>query len=303
MKILFVSVYYGIGDYLSTNGLINFLSIYYDQIFILCHWNDVEFLNLMYRNNDRIGPMSIDYFYHLKIENQKFCNFSVNENTFDFLSVVDLQHWDCKSYVSASDFLSKELPGQCFFNFDEPGSLPIGKKFGFDGIDLDDNLDNASFMFYNSIGLPHEIKYKNFSFNRLYEDENKLFNSLNIESHYTVICEYSGPNIEDLIPSVTVDNLIDRKYLSDKNRIINLHKLSPKYFDIVKVIENANEVHLIENSIALFVYYLQISGRMKPIPIKLHAYARKEEKRNYKIKPKFLNMLLTPKLDNWEFIY
>ena len=54
MKILFVSVYYGIGDYLSTNGLINFLSIYYDQIFILCHWNDVEFLNLMYRNNDRI---------------------------------------------------------------------------------------------------------------------------------------------------------------------------------------------------------------------------------------------------------
>ncbi len=65
MKILFVSVYYGIGDYLSTNGLINFFSIYYDQIFILCHWNDVEFLNLMYRNNDRIGPMSIDYFYHL----------------------------------------------------------------------------------------------------------------------------------------------------------------------------------------------------------------------------------------------
>lgn len=311
MKILFVSFYYDYGSLFSTNGLINFLSIYYDRIIILCHWNFIDFIELMYAHDDTINTMSYDYFLNCHTENKKFFGLSINENTFDFISLVYRVDNVNNHHISVSQFLDKHLPGKVFYAYDNIGTPSlIGKEFGFHNIAFEgkykqalSEYDNCSYWFYNCNGMPHDIKYKNFMFNRLYEDENKLFDSLNIDSDYVAICEYSSPyNIEDQTLN-PIENLIDRKYLNDKDRIINLHNLSAKYLDILKVVENAKEVHLIENSVALFIYFMQISGRMKKVPIKLHAYARKEIKRDYKINPHFLNMFLNPKLDNWEFIY
>jgi hypothetical protein len=263
----------------------------------------------MYRNNDKVIPMSYDYFLNCHVVDKKFSNFSIDENTFDFISLVYRLDGVNSHHISVSQFLDKHLPGKVFYAYDEIGTPSIiGKEFGFDNVDFDINFphgkhDNCSFWFYNSNGLPHEIKYKNFMFERLYEDENELFDSLNINSDYVAICEYKSEyNIEDQT-SEPVENLIDRKYLNQQDRFINLHNLSSKYLDILKVVENAKEVHLIENSVALFVYFMQLSGRMKKFPVKLHAYARREKKRDYKVNPQFLNMFLTPKIDNWEFIY
>lgn len=299
MKILYVSTYYAHGDLISTNGLINFLSLHYDLIFILTHWNFINVVEDMYRNNPKIKPMSFDYFMiyadfsqlhkdddveflYLYSENMKTCRVE-NSLVFD----------DCN--VTVDDFLSKNISDKVY---DE--NNPIGTKFGFDilkinGLDLTSN-------FYNRSGLPSEIKFINFNFERFYDDEDKLLNSLNLPPEYAVICEYNKIPEKDDNYSVrhtgntTQYEPINRQYIKT-DHLINLHLLSEKYFDVVKVIENATEVHLIENSFSLLVYFLQMTGRMKKIPINFHSYVRKEEARK-----DFIKMYLNPKLDNWNFI-
>jgi hypothetical protein len=56
--------------------------------------------------------------------------------------------------------------------------------------------------------------------------------------------------------------LIDKKYVK-YDRVINLNNISPIFFDILKVIEECDDIHLIENSISLFVYHLQYKNLMK----------------------------------------
>lgn len=150
--------------------------------------------------------------------------------------------------------------------------------------------DNAS-SFYSSLGLPIEMRIENFHFERLINEEDTLYKSI-IGSTYSVICEYTGC-------------YINKDYINNKN-CINLHRLSPNMLDIIKIIENAEEVHLVENSIALLVYHMQSLNLMKNIKVNLHAYSRKENHRlcnSENCNNFYLNMLLYPKLKNWNFIY
>jgi len=43
---------------------------------------------------------------------------------------------------------------------------------------------------------------------------------------------------------------------------------------------------------------MQLTGRMKKVPVNVHLYSRKEE-----IRKEYYQMYMTPKLDNWNFIY
>lgn len=150
--------------------------------------------------------------------------------------------------------------------------------------------DNAS-KFYSELGIDPKIRIQNFNYNRSMEKEEKLYNSLNLPKKYSVICEMS-------------DNMIKRDYIKE-DYIVNLHKLSDNFMYTLKVIENASEVHLIENSISLFVYHMQHVLKMKMIDINLHTYARQEPHRkcdNPNSNNLYLNMLKCPKLPNWSFI-
>jgi hypothetical protein len=142
------------------------------------------------------------------------------------------------------------------------------------------------------MGLPRSMRTDNFYFERLVDDENNLFESLKLESDYAAICDYDS-------------FLINKKYINI-NSIVNLHRLSSNFVDTIKVIENAKEVHLIENSVALFVYHLQSKNLMKNVEVNLHAYARTEWHRKCDgpdCNNQYLNMLLKPKLDNWNVIW
>jgi hypothetical protein len=71
-------------------------------------------------------------------------------------------------------------------------------------------------------------------------------------------------------------------------------------------IENSDDIHLIENTVSLFVYHMQAAFLLKNFKVNLHAYARKETHRKCvgsECNNIFLNMLLLPKLENWEFIW
>jgi hypothetical protein len=299
MKVLYVSTYYAHGDLLSTNGLMNFLSLHYDLIFILAHWDFISVIEDMHSGNNKIKSMSYDYFMLLADlqESHKFDEveflYLYNEEMDTCLKTQTSVFADCN--ITISDFLSKNIS-----NIVYDKNNTIGKKLGFN-ISKVENLDLTS-SYYNRTGLPTEIKFTNFNFGRFYDDENTLYNSLNLPSEYAVICEYN--NIPEKNNGFSIRhpgniehyNEINRQYIKS-DKLINLHLLSKKYFDVVKVIENASEVHLIENSFSLLVYFLQMTGRMKKIPINFHSYVRKEEARK-----EFIKMYLNPKLDNWNFI-
>jgi hypothetical protein len=141
--------------------------------------------------------------------------------------------------------------------------------------------DNAS-SFYSNLGIPINIRLDNFYLERLTHQENFLYKKLNLENKdYAVICEY--------------DNFkIDRKYIKCDN-IINLHFLGNNILEVLKIIENAKEIHLLENCISLMVYHLQYKGLMKNVDINFHHYAR--------FRSDFLtNMVKRPELKNWNFI-
>lgn len=304
MKILFVSNYSAYGDQIATNGMINFLSLHYDKICILVNWNFAPVVEQLYFSNDKVMVMSFDYFMFNDIRNEFSgdidCMCLLSEEYLSLNDTCRLSPWELASdaAITIPDFLEKNISSEVYSQIN-----PIGFKFGFD-IVRDKNLDMVS-EFYNKMGFPDEMKYKSFYFSRFEKDENNLLERLNLPSQYAVVCEYDK-QIDENFQTLDIstknatfgrENIICRKFITSKY-VVNLHMLSKKYFDVVKLIENAQEVHLIENSFAMFIYFLQLSGRMKKVPIIFHAYYRKEShrKNNYKV-------YMKPKLDNWTFIF
>lgn len=150
------------------------------------------------------------------------------------------------------------------------------------------NSDN----FYIKLGLDPIIKNKYFFFSRRVELEDTLLNTLELNEPYSVICDYG-------------ENLIDRKYVKH-SKVINLHNISPNLVDVLKILENSDDIHLIENTVSLFVYHLQAANLLDLFKVYLHTYSRKESHRKCDgpdCNNPYLNMLLLPKLENWEVIW
>ena len=259
MKILYISTYDSIGDNLSINGMVNFLSYYYEKIIIFMDYNFSKCYEVLYSYNSKVEIMSYDYFM---INGH---NFDHSNDDIDFLYLLELSTWrdTCKSgntllckrgyTICATDFLERITPNNIFSECN-----PIGTHLN---IQYDTKLykDLNQFVVVRD-KLPIEIKYRNFHYDRLYEQEEKLFKKLNLPKEYAVICEYGL-------------NKINKKYISSEH-IVNLHNIS-NFFDTVKLIENATEIHLIENSLAIFVYLLQLSGKIEKKKVHFHLYVRK----------------------------
>jgi len=285
VKTLFVSNYSAYGDQIAVSGMINFLSFYYDKIFILVSWDFVSVVDYLYRENDKVQPMSYDYFMFTDIAStfpgyfECMCLLGEDYFSLDESCLSSSGELIADVAVTVPDFVNKNICEEVYSQ-----KNPIGSKFGF-SVPRNKNLDMVS-EFYNKMGFPDELKYKCFNFQRSTTDEERLAKSLSLADSYAVVCEYGNDT-----------NIISRKFVKS-NSIVNIHMLSEKYFDVVKVIENAKEVHLIENSFAMLIYFLQLSGKMKRVPINFHAYYRKEHDRklNYQV-------YMKPKLDNWTFIF
>jgi hypothetical protein len=129
--------------------------------------------------------------------------------------------------------------------------------------------------FYSSYDIPYITRVNNFTFNRDYELENKT---------YTNFISIHGNNY--IVYHEIIENY-------DKNKkIINLNGISNLFFDYIKVLENAYEIHLLDSVWAAFIYLLDAKYKLfqnKNIIL----YAR----RGYR------KMFEDPiKLDNWTII-
>lgn len=100
----------------------------------------------------------------------------------------------------------------------------------------------------------------------------------------------------------TPDTKINKKYIKNNYKCINLHMITPNPLYLLTLIENAKDIHVIENSLALMIYYLQHKKIINiNYNIYFHTYARKRRWKSF-YQYEFDNMLLSPKLDNWTIL-
>lgn len=274
---LIIHGYDAIGDWISVNGLIRYLLKYYSNIHIIT--NLVSLCTELYRDNSNIIINNIN---------------NITNTTFDELS-FNIWEYSEKCYNVRYYFNRINRIGN-FYNIVCKNITSYPKldnqsnythNFNIDSIEYENN----SSAFYLALGIPSNIKLDYFYFERNLSKEDELYSRLNLkDNNFSVICEYDN-------------NYIEKNKIKNKN-IINIHNIS-NFFDIIKIIENALEVHLIENSLALFIYHMQYKNLMKNVNICLHTYARQEIHRKVtKNNPSniYLDMLLKPKLENWEII-
>lgn len=191
---------------------------------------------------------------------------SVSHSNYD---VIDLRIHECYSSPGGEIYFSKS------------------NKYGTGSFFANDN----SSAFYSELGIDPEVRIREFNYERDLDKEEELYSSLNLPSKYSVVCKMN-------------DGMIQKEYLKE-DFVVNLHRLTDNFMHTLKVIENANDIHLIENSISLFVYHMQHIGKMKLVDINLHTYARQESHRKCDSPDSdnlFLNMLKCPKLSNWNFV-
>jgi hypothetical protein len=261
--VIFIT-YDAYGDWISTNGFIRYLNNFYKKVLLLSF------------NSNPLKENSIEYFVrtlyrdnpNIRIIKQyqykilKFFSFLIKFDVFD------------TRYEESN--LITNIRGEVYNRHNKFAKTK--------NISAKEKLDNAS-LFYTSLGLPKKLRLNNFYCKRFQIDYFHRFQKV----PYAVICEMYL-------------NQINRKYISKHLRIINIHNFSDNIIKLIQLIENAEEVHLIENSIALLIYHMQYKKIMKLEKINLHLYARKEPARIYSKDNKFSLMLLNPKLKNWNAI-
>ena len=269
MKVACIRQYDSYGDWMNSNGFIRYLlkEGIYDKLYVV---------NENHRNQEKLrrhckllysDDSNIEVMYY-----HEYKNLCYSDTEFD---VIDMRYPDV---IGSGDFSHKGI------NYTQYNPLFKNKN------PSTDKAENT--RHYRIHGIDCEVKNDYFYFERKLDLEEKFYESLDIKEPYSIVCEYG-------------ENLIDHKYLK-YDKVINLHKISPLFFDILKVVEECDDIHLIENSVSYLVYFMQYAKLMKQNKIHLHAYGRKEPHRRCdgpdSNNPTF-NNLRCPSLENWEFIY
>lgn len=174
----------------------------------------------------------------------------------------------------------------------------IDSQIKIDGIEFIGNFDiwrhpndpyNSSYMkypqpkfaferlFYECYGIPHSNRIDRFSLVRNPDAEEALFSKLNPTSPY--VCVHTNPSVGTVaVPA-------------DAN-VIELNGSSDVFFDMIKVLQNASEIHCIDSVWAAVCYLLDAKyGLLSHIPITVYCYR------------KFDRMFCEPKrLPNWKLV-
>ena len=278
MKLAILLIHNAVGDFLTNNGIVNFLLMYFDKIIISTilvpynQKNTIPYLKTLHNKN-------ID-----KVLIQDFNDINKIAIKYDYIDIFNLM-------INQNKNLNINFQYNHFYSNDNKfiENFKIDKKYTF--FDKNELLDNGT-KHYQNIGLNKEVRLNYFNYQRNLEEENKvindIINKLNISNNkYNIICE--GNQCDN------IKALIDKKHINNNYPNVNIHNLVPNPLYLIKLLENAEEIHLIENSHCLMVYYLQYKKIMKKNKIFYHTYSRirPESQKN------FYNMVLNPKLNNW----
>lgn len=137
--------------------------------------------------------------------------------------------------------------------------------------------------FYTCYNIEYIHRVTSFEINRDYTLESETYNKF-VSEHGEEYVLYH----EDLERNI----ILDKSNFIENYNSINLDKTSYVFFDFIKILQNAKEIHLLDSVWSAIVYLLDSKYKLfENIPIKVHCM------RGYK------EMYLEPvRLENWQVI-
>ena len=142
-------------------------------------------------------------------------------------------------------------------------------------LDANDPTFDERIGFYTLSGLEHSIAFDYFNIIRDKESEDAKYSELVCSEEHSVVHHTYGMDISKI-----------------KEPLVYLNDNSHKIVDMMKIIENAKEVHLHDSLYGVLCYFAYFSGKLGGPKFYFHKYAR------LKI-PKFFNYEWMEKSDDW----
>ena len=242
----------GFGDLMTNNPICNYYSEQYDELIIfVLDESRKKVVSEMYKHKKNIKCVIPTFINENRYNsscmicmwNKNQCKPDSNYNGHKF---IDYSEWENYDNINVGCF--KE-------NYDK------WEKF------LNDNIsDNISFShsFYLYENLDLNVRNNLFSVNRDDEKETIKFNEV-LDKEYIVLHD-------DIVRSI----IVDRSRLPQNYYVYQLNGSSDNMVDQIKILENAKEIHFIDSSYSVLIYFLSLTNeKIKKIPKYFHYYARK----------------------------
>jgi hypothetical protein len=164
---------------------------------------------------------------------------------------------------------------------------------------------NANFFYtcYCKYPISNKNAYLYFNIERDHKLEDKIYKK-HIKKYgkdYIIINDDLNRNKNE---SRALSSGINNKYFINKDLpVFNINNSSKVVFDMIKIIENAKEIHLTSTFWSLIIYYLQLKFDLfKDIKIFLHSYVIPSRIYCDKIKARFDDGLYKEFGSNWIFL-
>jgi hypothetical protein len=232
----------GWGDIVICNALINYISAQFKETNVIIRKDAYDMIEYCYNKLKIINNIKFIYVDKQIIDNRFLFQFLVSE-------------------INKNDDYIILPFGHCFEHLNSPIFKDNVGRFG---IFLNEGQYSFSPAFYISYRIDLSIRLNYFYIDRDNDKENILYKKYtqNIGKNYILIHDDPIRNM----------NIIK---ISNNLPVINLNGISNIIYDTIKLIENAQEIHLIDSTYSTFIYHM--SNRYNNIDHKkiyLHKYAR-----------------------------
>jgi hypothetical protein len=259
-KKAFVYFHQGWTDVIMCLGLIDHYASMYDELWVFIRSDSKELLDYYVQGKPNIKVLSVD------TDNGRFYG-SIGVSN-DVLEVTYDRNLDNPPYSQI------RIPSDFDLRFH--GAHDMMRVDGYRGAMSPQNggkLNGMHFseMFYAAYDIPFSKRITDFTLNRNHEVENEIYKNF-VETFGTKYIVYHDDRMNHVRGEHHVDTEITFPHRRTDCVYVNLNGISPIIFDYLKVIENAEEIHLIDSIWGCACY--QMDGRYGFLQGKtVHLYA------------------------------
>lgn len=255
----------GYGDIFTSNSICNYYSEKYDELIIFTSSKErKKIIDSIYNGNNKIKCVIPSF---MPYNGSDTCLECMTYGTNNMCYRNQNQKCNFIDYSQYSDYINIKIGS---FNNYLMWNEYVKNYFSF------------SHAFYGYDGLSDDIRIDKFKINRDYDLENKLFNESGlIDKEYIVIHE-------DVNRGITIDQT-----KTNHDVIYDLNNKSDIMIDQIKILEESKEIHLIDSSYSVMIYFLSFhNDKIKNIPKFLHKHPHNRD----------FNIYKQPIADNWYFL-
>lgn len=244
----------GFGDLMTNNPLCNYFSEMFDElvIFVLDEARK-EVVSEMYKHKPNIKCVIPNLLNENLYKSSCMICMAVDipcrpESRYDGHKYIDYSEWGDYEHIKIGCFKSEYKKWESFL---------------YSNMDKNISFSHSFYLYEN---IPLEVRNTYFSVYRDHKNEMNRMKEIPSEN-YVVLHDDPERNL-----------IIDRSKINNGFHIHQLNGSSKTMVDQITILENAQELHFIDSSYSVLIYFLSLTNeKIKQIPKYFHFYARKNK--------------------------